>query len=117
MTNDWSYMNSKDPDAAPQQTIMGFASSILPNRISWYFDLHGPSVHLDTACSSGMVALDMACKAIHDGDATAVSVIIFIANDQVTNPSITVWLTRSLRQLLLARAFSLAQKHHCTWLT
>ncbi|AGC46603.1 3-oxoacyl-ACP reductase [Myxococcus stipitatus DSM 14675] len=40
----------------------------LPNRISHFFDLRGPSVPFDTGCSSALVALDAARKAIARGD-------------------------------------------------
>ncbi|RYP42530.1 hypothetical protein DL767_000218 [Monosporascus sp. MG133] len=60
MSDDYSRMQAKDPDSIPQMAGTGSAYSILPNRISWYFDLRGPSVHIDTACSSGLVALDLA---------------------------------------------------------
>ncbi|KAI0383706.1 hypothetical protein F5Y04DRAFT_269663 [Hypomontagnella monticulosa] len=74
-SDDYARMLAKDPDKAPRQTGTGIATSILPNRISWYFDLHGPSIHVDTACSSGLVALDMACQAMRSKDATAALVI------------------------------------------
>ena len=42
--------------------------SLAANRISYAFDLHGPSLAVDTACSSSLVAVDLACKAILGGD-------------------------------------------------
>jgi acyl transferase domain-containing protein len=65
-------MMAKDPDAAPRHAIIGTSSNMIPNRISWYFNLQGPSVYVDTACSSGLVALDMACQSMQCGDASAV---------------------------------------------
>ncbi|MFN3191970.1 MAG: SDR family NAD(P)-dependent oxidoreductase [Aureliella sp.] len=47
----------------------GGSSSIAANRISYCFDLRGPSVAVDTACSSSLVALHMACESIWRGDA------------------------------------------------
>jgi len=44
------------------------------NRISYVFDLRGPSLTMDTACSSTLVALHEACKALRDGDAEQVLV-------------------------------------------
>lgn len=39
----------------------GNAISIAANRLSYLFDLHGPSIVFDTACSSSLVALHIAC--------------------------------------------------------
>jgi acyl transferase domain-containing protein len=73
MTDDYSRMVSKDPETASRMAITGTFSSILPNRVSWFFDLLGPSVHVDTACSSSLVAVDLACQSIASGDASMVS--------------------------------------------
>ncbi|KAI0025053.1 hypothetical protein F4780DRAFT_768373 [Xylariomycetidae sp. FL0641] len=75
MSDDYTRMLSKDPDRMPRQAIMGTALSMLPNRLSWYFDLTGPSVHVDTACSSSMVALDLACQSLHNQDASMALVV------------------------------------------
>lgn len=47
----------------------GGSSSIAANRVSYCFDLRGPSVAVDTACSSSLVAMHMACESIWRGDA------------------------------------------------
>lgn len=47
----------------------GAAGSIISNRVSFLFDLRGPSATVDTACSSALVALDMACRSIWEGSA------------------------------------------------
>ena len=47
----------------------GMALSIASNRISYILDLKGPSMTIDTACSSGMVSLHMACNSLLSGDA------------------------------------------------
>ncbi|WP_441349100.1 amino acid adenylation domain-containing protein, partial [Streptomyces sp. NTH33] len=38
------------------------------NRVSYFFDFTGPSVAIDTMCSSALVAIHQACQAIRDGD-------------------------------------------------
>ncbi|KXG50430.1 Acyl transferase/acyl hydrolase/lysophospholipase [Penicillium griseofulvum] len=43
---------------------------VVPNRVSWYFDLRGPSIHVNTACSGSLSAVDMACKSLRSGDAS-----------------------------------------------
>ncbi|KAK3937139.1 hypothetical protein QBC46DRAFT_294875 [Diplogelasinospora grovesii] len=75
MSDDYSRMMAKDAETIPKLAITGSALSILPNRVSWYFDLCGPSVHVDTACSSSMVALDLACQSLYNGDADAALVV------------------------------------------
>lgn len=39
----------------------------VPNRVSYFFDFSGPSIAIDTACSSSGVALHLACEAIRSG--------------------------------------------------
>src|SRR5580704_11322575 len=46
----------------------GTASSIAANRISYIYDLRGPSFSVDTACSSSLTALHCACQSIRAGD-------------------------------------------------
>ncbi|TWU40627.1 type I polyketide synthase [Novipirellula artificiosorum] len=48
----------------------GGSSSIAANRISYCFNLRGPSVAVDTACSSSLVALHMACESLRSGKAS-----------------------------------------------
>ena len=49
----------------------GTAFSIAANRISHRLNLSGPSVAVDTACSSAMVAIDQACRNLRDGTCDA----------------------------------------------
>ncbi len=46
----------------------GRSHSLAANRISYTFNLHGPSVALDTACSSSLVALHLACQSLRRGE-------------------------------------------------
>ncbi|MCQ4437976.1 hypothetical protein NO135_23520, partial [Clostridioides difficile] len=47
----------------------GNTLSIASNRVSYLFDLRGPSMSVDTACSSSLVALHQAVKALQSGEA------------------------------------------------
>lgn len=49
-------------------TMTGNTLSVAANRLSYFFDLHGPSVSVDTACSSSLVALHHACQALRYGE-------------------------------------------------
>src|SRR5580698_6269312 len=47
---------------------LGLSSSVAAGRISYVYDLRGPSLVLDTACSSSLVALHLAAQSIRNGD-------------------------------------------------
>src|SRR5262252_2455631 len=63
-STDYSDLRLGDPASADSYFMTGSTLSILANRISYIFDLHGPSLTIDTACSSSLVALHHACDAI-----------------------------------------------------
>lgn len=78
MLEDYARMAAMDPDNTERTAVTGSTvACVVPNRVSWYFDLRGPSIHVNTACSSGLSAVDMACKSLQAGDASCVSVPVF----------------------------------------
>ena len=48
---------SDDIENVPLYAAVGTGVSMLANRLSHFYDLRGPSVALDTACSSGLVSV------------------------------------------------------------
>ncbi|EPE10816.1 polyketide synthase [Ophiostoma piceae UAMH 11346] len=65
---DWAKITLRDADAIPLYHATGTGQAMLANRLSYFFNLHGPSVTLDTACSSSLVALHQACQALRAGE-------------------------------------------------
>lgn len=62
-------LSSRDRGVIDAYSNTGGSSSIAANRISYCFDLRGPSVAVDTACSSSLVAVHLACESLWRGDA------------------------------------------------
>ncbi|WP_434151550.1 SDR family NAD(P)-dependent oxidoreductase [Methylocaldum gracile subsp. desertum] len=48
--------------------MTGSHNGILAARISYFLDLKGPNLAINTACSSGLVAVHYACQALQRGD-------------------------------------------------
>ncbi|KAI0884321.1 uncharacterized protein GGS22DRAFT_194853 [Annulohypoxylon maeteangense] len=69
---DYAAIRAIDPDDYPRYEANGsMGTAMIANRISWYFDIKGPSISLDTACSSSLVALHLACQSIRTGETKA----------------------------------------------
>ncbi len=68
-STDYAHRRMDDLSSLDPYSMTGNTASIASNRISYIYDLHGPSVSVDTACSSSLVALHQACNAIWNGDA------------------------------------------------
>lgn len=67
-SHDYYDMGDRDAEIAPTHSSTGNSSSILSNRISYFYNLKGPSLTMDTACSSGMIAFHLACQSIRAGE-------------------------------------------------
>ncbi|WP_157187376.1 type I polyketide synthase, partial [Nocardia vinacea] len=55
----------RDGHDAPY-AVTGSALSIIANRLSYVLDLHGPSLVVDSACSSSLAAVDLAVRLLAD---------------------------------------------------
>ena len=47
--------------------FMGNAAAMLAARVAFHFDLTGPALSIDTACSSALVAIHQACESLRSG--------------------------------------------------
>ncbi|TGJ68631.1 putative PKS/NRPS-like protein biosynthetic cluster [Orbilia oligospora] len=62
LSYDYRLSIGRDAESAKKYSITGSDGSILANRLSWYYNLKGPSMAIETACSSSLVALDLASQ-------------------------------------------------------
>jgi phthiocerol/phenolphthiocerol synthesis type-I polyketide synthase C len=65
---DYGYRLAHDMSTIDAATATGNTFSIAANRLSFFYDLQGPSMAIDTACSSSLIAFHQACQAIQNGD-------------------------------------------------
>ncbi|WP_084506356.1 polyketide synthase Pks13 [Nocardia violaceofusca] len=76
-TNDFSLLaalglgksDADAPASADAYALTGGSTAIVANRVSYFYDFRGPSVAVDTACSSTLVAVHDAVRALRNGDA------------------------------------------------
>lgn len=64
MTADYQTLTECDELNASQYASTGNSRAIVANRLSYFFDFHGPSMAIDTACSASLVALHQAVLAL-----------------------------------------------------
>lgn len=56
----------RDFSQHPKHYLVGMAEEMISNRISHFFDLHGPSATVATACSSSLVTIHLACQSLRN---------------------------------------------------
>ncbi|KAL9566442.1 hypothetical protein ACKAV7_009357 [Fusarium commune] len=61
---DYEQVCLRDPDWQPQYAATGNGIAIMANRISYFFNLHGPSMTIDTGCSGSLVSVHLASQSL-----------------------------------------------------
>lgn len=67
MVSDYEHLMRRDEESMGKYHVTGTASSLMSNRISYFFDWHGPSMTIDTACSSSLYAVHLAVQQLRSG--------------------------------------------------
>jgi acyl transferase domain-containing protein len=65
---EYGYQAVEDLPTSNKFTATGVASTMFANRLSYWFNLKGPSITVDAACASGSYALHLACQSIRAGE-------------------------------------------------
>ncbi|KAL4796963.1 phenolpthiocerol synthesis polyketide synthase ppsB [Aspergillus venezuelensis] len=52
----------------PKYHLLGTGDEMISNRISHFFNIHGPSATVQTACSSSLMATHLACQSLKSGE-------------------------------------------------
>lgn len=67
---DYQQIQTRDPELITGPFVTTNTATFFASRISHFFDLRGQSISLDTACSSGVVALHQGCQSIWSGQSS-----------------------------------------------
>nr|ART35027.1 polyketide synthase [Fusarium verticillioides] len=70
-TADFQQMSFKEPSFRHSLAATGVDPGLLSNRVSHVFNLRGPSIVVNTACSSSVYALHNACSALRTHECSA----------------------------------------------
>lgn len=68
MWKDYLSLQTRDPAMLTGYSATGSGFAFGPNRISFTFDLHGPSVAVDGACAGSLVSVHTACQSLWLGE-------------------------------------------------
>jgi phthiocerol/phenolphthiocerol synthesis type-I polyketide synthase C len=90
--SDYAAIQREEPEQVDPYVMSGSALSNAANRISYIFDLHGPSFAVDTACSSSLVAVHEACVSLWTGEST---LAIAAGVHALLSPSATVGFSKA----------------------
>ncbi|DAA79192.1 TPA_exp: Uncharacterized protein A8136_2977 [Trichophyton benhamiae CBS 112371] len=69
--SDYESLAFKEPEKIEGMQVLGMGRTTVSNRVSYLYNLNGPSVTMDTACSSTMYALHFAVQALRNGEIPA----------------------------------------------
>ncbi|MCP5101140.1 MAG: polyketide synthase, partial [Chloroflexi bacterium] len=64
----YQHYHAFDADLTEESIISLSSYSSIANRVSYYFNLQGPSLAIDTMCSSSLIAIHTACEHLIKGD-------------------------------------------------
>ncbi|KAJ3519480.1 hypothetical protein NM208_g14113 [Fusarium decemcellulare] len=83
---DWLHMSVKDDQHVGGYPLAANGDLILANRVSFEYDLKGPSMVIKTGCSASLIGLHEACRALQNGDCSGA---IVAGANLVMGPSAT----------------------------
>ncbi|KAM5486920.1 Type I Iterative PKS [Microsporum audouinii] len=69
-TREYDGVITRDPEIDLKYIATGTGTTMISNRISWFYDLRGASMTLDTACSSSLMATHLACSSLRNGESS-----------------------------------------------
>ncbi|KAI9741637.1 MAG: polyketide synthase [Cirrosporium novae-zelandiae] len=89
-TRDYHDSMMRDSETLPRYFVTGNGMAMLSNRISYFFNLKGSSLTVDTGCSTSLVALHLACQSLRAGES---GMSIVGGSNVIINPDMPIGMT------------------------
>lgn len=67
MNEDYALLGARE-QAWGKPVVLAGNPSAIANRVSYFYNFHGPSMAVDTMCSSSLTAIHLACRGIQKGE-------------------------------------------------
>jgi acyl transferase domain-containing protein len=92
MSSEWGAISLLDyPNLTPQRG-MSAGQAMVANRVSYHLNLTGPSVTVDSACSSSLMAVHLGCQALACGDT---DLVIAAGVNLMLTPGLSIFYTQA----------------------
>jgi len=111
MATDYTDILMRDVDTFPQYFATATARSIISNRVSYVFDWHGPSMTIDTACSSSSLALHGAVQSLKTGEC---QVAVAAGGNLILGPGKSTFSFQQLLSFVISWSLILQRTLHCS---
>ncbi|KAJ5532159.1 fatty acid synthase S-acetyltransferase [Penicillium frequentans] len=90
---DWLELCLKDPIAMQRHQVFAASDFSLSSRVSYEYDLRGPSMTIRTACSASMIALHEACQSVASGECSGA---IVAGSNIILTPTMTTNMSENM---------------------
>src|SRR5579863_8726591 len=67
-SSDYQAMQFRNPDTLDAWSATGTAHDVIAGRLAYWLDLRGPALAVNTACSSSLTAVHLACRSLRNSD-------------------------------------------------
>ncbi|KAF9886514.1 hypothetical protein FE257_011421 [Aspergillus nanangensis] len=91
--DDWLEMSLRDPMSLSRLHIFNSNDFALSNRVSYQYDLRGPSMTIKTGCSASMVGLHEACQSVASQECSSA---IVAGTSLIMTPTMTTCMSENM---------------------
>ncbi|MEC4816771.1 MAG: SDR family oxidoreductase, partial [Scytonema sp. PMC 1069.18] len=92
MWNDYAQLQMRNPAAIDAYTGSGNGFFMTANRLSYRYNFQGPSMAIDTGCSSSLVAVHLACESLRRGES---NLALASGVNLILEPGVSIFYTKA----------------------